>query len=476
LPHYTEGLQRSWLILPLLLVYLLNLGGVGFLGPDEPRYASVGREMARSGDLVTPRLNGEPWFEKPPLLYWMTAAGNWVGLHDEWAARLPVALLSVAFLVYFFRIIETEFSSEIALTAAAILATSAGWLAYSFAALTDMGMAATLNAAALLTLYDSRRWSGWAAGALLGLSILGKGFVPVALFAPLLLLARGKRTSIITGAFVVAAPWHLLCLARNGEVFWNDYFWKQHIARFFTPALEHVQPFWYYLPVLLGALFPWTPLAALLARRGVYEDTRVRILAAWAAYGFVFFSISRNKLPGYILPLLPALAVVLAAALELPRKKNAWLAACAVMLTALPALGSILPAALLSGIRSGNMVITPVGIVFLPVAAGVWWLASWLPAKDRRLPAALGVALAAGLGIVYIKYTALPALDRTVSVRAFWAGNRTEIERACVGEIRRAWQYGLEYYAQRPLPVCASKNVGNARIEGTQDVLSIAVP
>src|SRR5271154_6774866 len=75
MPHYTGDLSRSWLIVPLLILFLFDLGAVGFLGPDEPRYASIGREMARSHDLITPRLDGKPWFEKPPLLYWMTAAG-----------------------------------------------------------------------------------------------------------------------------------------------------------------------------------------------------------------------------------------------------------------------------------------------------------------------------------------------------------------------------------------------------------------
>ena len=89
---YTEGLSKYWLLVPLLVVYLSGLGRVGFLGPDEPRYASIGREMARSGDWVTPRLDGSPWFEKPPLLYWMTGAGYRLRLSDEWAARLPLAL------------------------------------------------------------------------------------------------------------------------------------------------------------------------------------------------------------------------------------------------------------------------------------------------------------------------------------------------------------------------------------------------
>ena len=92
--HYTGGLSKYWLFLPLLVVYLSGLGRVGFLGPDEPRYASIGREMAHSGDWITPRLDGSPWFEKPPLLYWMTGAGH--RLHRDDAVHRPRRLAAAA--------------------------------------------------------------------------------------------------------------------------------------------------------------------------------------------------------------------------------------------------------------------------------------------------------------------------------------------------------------------------------------------
>src|SRR6266849_10547344 len=110
------------LLLAIPLVYFLyffGLSQVGLLGPDEPRYASVGREMARSGDWITPRLDGQPWFEKPPLLYWMVATGHLVRLPDEWAARLPVALARIAFLLFFFRVVMQGFSKQTAIAATA---------------------------------------------------------------------------------------------------------------------------------------------------------------------------------------------------------------------------------------------------------------------------------------------------------------------------------------------------------------------
>src|SRR5947207_5372847 len=99
-----SGFKRLVLLaIPLVyFLYFFSLSGVGLLGPDEPRYAAIGREMARSGDWITPRLWGEPWFEKPPLLYWMTGTAFRLGLGEELAPRLPVALMSVAFLIFFY--------------------------------------------------------------------------------------------------------------------------------------------------------------------------------------------------------------------------------------------------------------------------------------------------------------------------------------------------------------------------------------
>src|SRR6266545_2995994 len=149
-------MPRAWLIAAALayLLYFYGLTATGLIGPDEPRYASVGREMARSGDWVTPRLWGEPWFEKPALLYWMTGAAFRLGLNADLAPRLPVAIASVAFLIFFFFTLRREFGWQPAAYATAILATSAGWVAYSQNGVTDIPLAATFSAAVLLSL----RW------------------------------------------------------------------------------------------------------------------------------------------------------------------------------------------------------------------------------------------------------------------------------------------------------------------------------
>jgi 4-amino-4-deoxy-L-arabinose transferase-like glycosyltransferase len=452
-------LSRSWLIVPLLILYLLDLGGVGFISTDEPRYASVGREMARSGDWVTPRLDGAAWFEKPPLLYWMIAAGHIAHLPDEWAARLPVALLSLAFLLFFFYMIALEFTTRTAIAAVTILATSAGWLAYSFGALTDLPMSAMLGAAVLVALFEKKPWSGFAAGALLGLAVLAKAFVPLVLFAPVFLIARGKRAAILVGLIAVALPWHLLCFLRNGQAFWAEYFWRQQLSRFFTHERQHLQPWWFYLPVLLAGLFPWTPLIGLLFRRSTYSDVRMRYLGGWLLYGIAFFSASQNKLAGYLLPLMPGLALLLAVGIDQAIEKSkiaskitsGLLAASTASLILLPTVVSALPDAILTGVGRTHIDLV-LGTPFLLAAAVVWWL-SW---SGKPSLAMLAGGMVVVFGVAYLKGAAFPELDDRVSVRGFWRAHGPETKGACLEGVGRSWEYGINYYAERPLHACSA--------------------
>ena len=437
--------------------------------------------MAHSGDWVTPHLNGSAWYEKPPLLYWMTGAANKLGLRDEWAARLPVALLSLLFLAFFYSIVEREFSGRTAMMSTALLGTSAGWIGYSFAAVTDLPVAATFNAAMLLALFDTRPrrgrpggklpvTAGWIAGALLGLAILAKAFLPAALFLPVLFVARGKRLAIVAGAVLVAAPWHVLMWLRHGHAFWDVYFWQQQVGRFNSAALQHGEPFWFYLAVLPLGLFPWTPLFALLARKKTYADVRVSSLAIWLGLALLFLSVFSNKLPGYLLSLLPAMAIVLAVAVERAPAQEWWIAGCVLLLALAPSIAHVLPEALLAGSTHAPWPFRLSGLPFAVLAAaGVWWLA-W---RKQPALAVLAGALAAVIAAGYLKTAALPVLDRRVAARSFWNAHPTEVTDGCLdpGTPRKAW-YALEYYANRKLPECPPRPVPS-RIILTQEGLAL---
>ena len=298
------------------------------------------------------------------------------------------------------------------------------------------------------------------AGVFLGLAVLAKAFVPLVLIAPVLLVARRMRMAMMASCAVIAAPWYILCELRNGPVFWNEIFWKQQVERFLHPTLDHPQPFWFYLPVLLAGLFPWTPLAGLLFRPKTYKDERIRFLVFWLLFALVFFSAAQNKLPGYVLPLLPVLAIVLAQALDKTPAAGWWIGACVVLLIAAPAIASYLPDALLSGGASAHFSFTRLarGWPFVLAAAGIFWLA-WLQRTTNASRRCLPPRWPALAAIAYFKIAVLPVLDQRYSVRAFWNANASQIEGACIKDVRRDWVYGLNYYAGRALPECPGSQV-----------------
>jgi 4-amino-4-deoxy-L-arabinose transferase-like glycosyltransferase len=451
-----------WIVLPLAyLLYFYGLGATGLIGPDEPRYASIAREMARSGDWITPRLWGQPWFEKPALLYWMAGAVFRLGIGPDLAPRLPVALMAAAFLLFYWWILRREFGARAAWFASLILGCCGGWLVFSQVGVPDMPMAAAFSAAMLLAL----PWIGTRdtrylpiAAALLGLAVLAKGPVALVLAAPLSLRFRHARDllgpRVVAPFLAVALPWYLLCYLRNGNVFLHDFFVVHNVERFTSNALMHVQPWWFYLPVLAGLLLPWIPLLFLLGRRAAYRDPRRLFLLAWMVFGMVFFTAATNKLPGYLLPLLPAAAALMGLALNEAETApvGPLLACCAVLLVAFPIAARMLPPAVATGLSK-----TP-----LPAFQATWLLAggvaaaAWLlESRARRLAAVLLIAAGATAGTVYLKRVAAPELDRTVSARAFWRRISGRADEVCVGQIERNWRYGLNYYSGTPLPECS---------------------
>jgi 4-amino-4-deoxy-L-arabinose transferase-like glycosyltransferase len=462
----------------LFFLYFFGLTRTGLVGPDEPRYAAIGRAMAATGDWITPRLWGAPWFEKPALLYWMTAAGFKAGLGAELAPRIPVALASVAFLVYFFVVLRREFGDRAAWYSATVLATSAGWLAYSHVAITDLPMSAAF-AAAMLALplanappvrRSSSRCSpvhdfgsspgvllargsetlvgasGVRAGVLLGLAVLAKGLVPLALFIPTLWFLRRRIRDValvFVAATVIAAPWYVLVTWRNGRPFLDEFFWKHHFGRFLNGALQHQQPVWFYVPVLLAGVFPWTPLLALLFSKRLFQDRRAQFLLAWFVWGFLFFSVSRNKLPGYLLPLLPPMAALMGIAASEARARI-LLPACGFLLCLAPGIAGMLPQALVAGLsRTSFRLPWPWVLVGLAISIACVLLCG----TGRRDLAVAIIAFSTVMLVVGVVWAVYPQLDRQLS-------GRTAVSMTCLPPTNRSQRYSIDYYAGRDLPDC----------------------
>jgi len=272
--------------------------------------------MAATGDWISPRLDGEAWLEKPPLLYWMSAIGFRLGLGPETAPRLPLGLATVAFIVWFRFYLRRWLTDEQALLAACILATSAGWIAYTHVAVTDVPLSICFAVAMLVSLrwIEEGRWrDAVVAGVFFGLAVLAKALVPVALAAPLVWFGRHRWRQwplVVGAALAVAGPWYVVITMREGWAFIDELFIKHHFSRIVSQDLQHVQPFWFYGPVIAGLLLPWP----LLLFRVPWREERWRFFVAWAVFGFAVFSAATNKLPGYLLPLFPALAVLMAVA------------------------------------------------------------------------------------------------------------------------------------------------------------------
>jgi len=444
----------------LAWLYLGGLDAVGLLGPDEPRYAAIAREMARSGDWMTPRLWGEPWFEKPPLTYWLMAAAFKAGVGEDLAPRLPIAAVSLAFLAFYYCVLRREFGATAAWVGVLLLGSCAGWLAFGRVGVTDMPMAAAFSTAMLLCLpWVARGESGGltAAGILLGLAVLAKGLVPLVLSLPLLIAARGRwrawlRPGPLLGFLLVAAPWQVAMSLSYGEPFWREFLLKHHVARIFTDQLQHVQPFWFYLPVLAAGLFPWTPLLALVIRKSLYADIRLRFLLGWGLFGLGFFSLARNKLPGYLLPLLPAWSALMAVAVAQARRARWALGACGLLVALVPVAIKVLPGALLMGVRSAEWGSSLSPWMLVGAGLGLW---CWWWADRRRAWAVAAVLIAVTAGVAAMRWLTFPVLDRYVSVRAFWSAMKPEAARVCIERLDRERRYGLNYYSLRPLPDCS---------------------
>ena len=461
-----------------IALYLLPIGDRGLIGPDEPRYASISREMAESGDWVTPRLWGEAWFEKPAMLFWMGGLGYAAGLESY--TRGPVALLSLGFLAFFFWRVRAHFDAETAVTATCLLATSTGWIAYSDAGVFDAPLTAFTSGALLCLLpwASAQGRSGRAElaafGALLGLGVLSKGLVAlvVAAIAAVPVLVRRPRALLDLlgpaplGAFCLAClPWYAACYWANGQAFIDEFIVRHHFERFVSSSLQHVQPWWFYLPVLALFLLPWTPLALSLRWETVAAGTSRRFLACWALGPLLLFSVAVNKLPGYILPSLPPLAILLAIQWKTKASRPLLVAAGSTLLL-VPLAGTLLPAALADGIRRAWVGLDSASIL-AGAAAGIaaFALASIVALKTSRERSIPAVCAIAALALAALKFQAFPAISLQAGTQEFVASERTRLTDSCIGDIRRHAAYGIRHYSGYSVPDCEQVPAA-FRIEG----------
>jgi 4-amino-4-deoxy-L-arabinose transferase-like glycosyltransferase len=327
---------RWWHLAAVFLLFVgTGLASMPLFEPDEGRYGEIPREMLESGDLVTPRLNGVLYFEKPALYYWLTAASIGVVGRNELGVRLPSAATGLAGLLLTYALGLSMGGRRLAVLATLVLGVSPMWIALARTSTIDMTVSALILATLACFWWAHQRSTGaaWAWYGMVvasALAVLAKGLIglviPGAVIFFYLLASRRwrvlRQVPWITGTLLfsaVAVPWHVLVAQRNPSFLWF-YFVNEHLLRFATHGHERNGPIWYFLPVVIVGLLPWSgllPAAAglLSGARGRSRRPELLFLGAWAGFVLLFFSVSSSKLIPYILPGMPPLALLCAFAL-----------------------------------------------------------------------------------------------------------------------------------------------------------------
>ena len=329
---------RDLILLTVLtaLFFGIFLGSRPLSVPDEGRYVEIPREMVVTGDYLTPRLNGVKYFEKPPLFYWFEAVLIKLFGLSEWSVRLGPALFALfgCLAVYFAG--TRMFSRMTGLLSAVVLATSVLYYALSRLISLDMPVSIVLSASLLSFLLgtrepvgNTRRFFFWGFYAFAALATMTKGLIGIVfpgmiIFAWMLIMNEWRilrsmhLPSGLAIFLLIAAPWHILVSRANPE-FLDFYFIREHFQRYLTKVHHHYKPAWFYIPILVGGMFPWSvflfqavrhavPLNSWKERKNYSSEI---FLLLWSLLIFLFFSASSSKLIPYLLPVLPPLALLI---------------------------------------------------------------------------------------------------------------------------------------------------------------------
>lgn len=456
-------------------LFYFGLGAFGLVGADEPRYAQIAREMLERRDLVTPTLWGHPWLEKPPLYYWRAMEGYYFFGVKEWVARAPAASAATAmiFVVYFF---ARRFRPGAQLNAALITAACAGVIGFARGAGMDMLLTSAFTVGML-------GWWAWhetgrklwlvAFYVFMAFGTLAKGPVAPCLAALVIVVyAAVRRDSKIVWRTLwmpgivlflgLALPWYVAVQRANPQ-FFREFILQHNLERFASNRYHHKQPFWYYVPVMLLALVPWTALS-LAALADALRNWRARLRAAeaavalpmflliWLAVILVLFSISQSKLPGYILPAVPAWTLLTADWLR-ERQRLGWplLLAQGLISGALAAFALLFPNLLAHPHNvpsSAKLLAGGVGAVICFATVGTLWRQ---PARMLRFVVLVPVII--GLG--FLLRAGAPVIDSYLSARPI-ARSIAEMERCqaqvAVYRVSREVEYDLGFYRNHAIP------------------------
>jgi 4-amino-4-deoxy-L-arabinose transferase-like glycosyltransferase len=325
----------SILLLVFGIAFFEFLGRIPLIDPDEGRYAEIPREMLERGDFITPMLNYVKFFDKPPLHYWLSALSMTIFGQNEFAARFTGAAMGLLTVLLAYHTGRRLFGRREGILSALILGTSTGFLVQARYDITDMTLTCTLAASLaffILAVQEGephKRLYYHLFYLFSGLAMLAKGLIGIVfpgaiIFIYLLCTDRWRllrEMRLATGIplfLLVCAPWYAMVSFRNPE-FPRYFFIHEHFERFTSTVHHRKQGIWFYIPVLLGTMLPWSFFIP-AAVRGVWQERNSAegnarfFLIIWASFIFLFFSKSDSQLIPYILPVFPPLALLMGSA------------------------------------------------------------------------------------------------------------------------------------------------------------------
>ena len=317
-------IEKNSLVIVSVVAFLSmiwGIWGVPLLDPDEPVYAETAREMIEFGDFLSPRIFNEYWYDKPPMYYWLVAISQKIFGFNEFAARFPASLMAAGTSIMVYIAGAKLFNERAGFWASLILTSSVQFFYMGKAAVTDTTLLFFMTGA-LLSFIHKRYWLMYVC---MAFATLTKG--PIGIVFPgaiifLYILAMGRldeilRMHVIRGLllyFVIAAPWYYGMYTVHGMEFINTFLGFHNVTRFTTPEHASRVTFWYYFPVVILGLFPWTGLFFMSIKSSIGEsrvdDMRNLVfMHIWWFFVFFFFTVCKTKLVSYILPMWPAMAL-----------------------------------------------------------------------------------------------------------------------------------------------------------------------
>jgi 4-amino-4-deoxy-L-arabinose transferase-like glycosyltransferase len=444
--------------------------------------------MVESGDWVTPRLYGKPWFEKPALYYWGAAITFKLFGVNEAAARLPSAICALLATLALAWLAWGIYGAEIARFLCVMLPVTIAMTGFSHAAAPDMPFASMLTLAmtvAVVVVGRAKTREASASPAPLGALVMFGFFLGAACLAkgPAAIILAGGATGLwalatkrwrdafrlahpiaILAFCATALPWYALCARRNPD-FLPVFILEHNFARFLTPVFQHGQPFWFFVPVVLLGVLPWTAVFAVLGRdtlRSLRAGTPLQsplwFVGCFAVIPVIFFSLSKSKLPGYVLPSFPPLALLFARSLGHAefgtRRRGKWLTFVqAAMFVALGIAARMFQGRVVDGT---DLAPVPWKIEFIGAVLGGGIVIACLGLWKR---ASLGVLPSVVLTLVLVGILGhgLADLDpiyfsRDVTKLAFTVYPALAPQNVFVYRVQRAQHYSLNFYLHRELP------------------------